>query len=504
MQTHENTYNQLPEHCWPLDAISGIEEKLCHYTGSSSFDLMRRAGEALFNLLQQHYPATQHCLILCGRGNNGGDGYILAALASSVGIKVTIVDAGGESKTPSEAQQAIAHLPRDNKISQLNQSQSWPLDVDIIVDALCGIGLQHAPRDTYRRLIELANQHIAPVIAVDIPSGLNGMTGQVAGAAIRATLTLTFLTLKPGLLTGQGRAYTGKLYYADLGSSAILDNVPAPIHCLQSGQLQQWLPARSPVAHKGDMGKVVVIGGAKGTAGAIRLAGEAALRSGAGLVRVLTHATNITPLLASCPELMTDELTPETMEDALAWADVIAIGPGLGQTEWGKSALQQVKLSKKPMVWDADALNLLAIDPDKRQNRILTPHPGEAARLLGVSIAQVEADRLESARQLVARFGGIVVLKGAGTVIASEGQPLAIAYVGNAGMASGGMGDVLTGVISALMAQRLSLWQAACTGVVAHGHAADLDAHQHGMRGMLARDVIQQLRISVNPKTYND
>ncbi len=227
------------------------------------------------------------------------------------------------------------------------------------------------------------------------------------------------------------------------------------------------------------------------------MAGEAALRSGAGLVRVLTHGENIAPIITARPELMVHELTPQTLEESLEWADVVVIGPGLGQQAWGKQALQKVENFRKPMLWDADALNLLAINPDKRHNRILTPHPGEAARLLNCSVAEIESDRLLSAQRLVKRYGGVVVLKGAGTVVASETQ--GIIDAGNAGMASGGMGDVLSGIIGALLGQKLPLYDAACAGCVAHGAAADAVARQRGTRGMLATDLFCTLRRVVNP-----
>lgn len=491
--------DQLPSHCWPVDHIAELEQKLCRLHDGSPYTLMWQAGEALATLVAEHFANTRHCLVLCGTGNNGGDGFVLASLLHQAGICVTVVEATRHHERPAEAARAKAYWDNIARHPSLSAGDPWPDDIDLIVDALFGIGLRQAPREESQALIDLANRHAAPVLAVDIPSGLAAQTGQPLGAVIQATATLTFITLKPGLLTGKGRAYSGKLWVADLGLSHLLPQLSPPIECLTARQLPRWLPQRQASAHKGDMGKVVVIGGAEGTAGAIRLSGEAALRSGAGLVRVLTHASNIVPLLAARPELMVAELTSQSLGDALDWADIVAIGPGLGQSDWAKNALKDVKLSKKIMVWDADALNLLAIEPDKRQNRVLTPHPGEAARLLGISVAEVEADRLSAAHQLVERFGGVAVLKGSGTLITDGTSATSIAYVGNPGMASGGMGDVLTGVVTAFLGQGLKPFEAACAAVVAHGHAADLVADDHGMRGMLALDVIEKLRISVNP-----
>ena len=244
----------------------------------------------------------------------------------------------------------------------------------------------------------------------------------------------------------------------------------------------------------------MIIGGDHGTAGAIRMTGEAALRAGAGLVRVLTRSENIAPLLTARPELMVHELTMDSLAESLEWADVVVIGPGLGQQEWGKKALQKVENFRKPMLWDADALNLLAINPDKRHNRVITPHPGEAARLLGCSVAEIESDRLHCAKRLVQRYGGVAVLKGAGTVVAAHPDALGIIDAGNAGMASGGMGDVLSGIIGALLGQKLSPYDAACAGCVAHGAAADVLAARFGTRGMLATDLFSTLQRIVNPE----
>ena len=499
MQDISTVSDQLPSHCWPIDHFAELEQRLCRLHDCSPYTLMWQAGEALATLVTKSFSSTRHCLVLCGTGNNGGDGFVLASLLHQAGIRVTVVEATPRHERPVEAARAKARWNDVAPHASLCVDDPWPSDIDLIVDALFGIGLRQAPNEESQRLIELANRHSAPVLAVDIPSGLEAQTGQPLGSVIKAVATLTFITLKPGLLTGKGRAYSGKLWVADLGLSHLLPQLSPPIECLTARQLSQWLPQRQASAHKGDMGKVVIIGGAEGTAGAIRLSGEAALRSGAGLVRVLTHHSNIVPLLAARPELMVAELTARSLDEALDWADVVAIGPGLGQSDWAKNALKEVKLSKKFMVWDADALNLLAIEPDKRQNRVLTPHPGEAARLLGITVAEVEADRLAAAHQLVERFGGVAVLKGSGTLITDGSSVISIAYVGNPGMASGGMGDVLTGVVTAFLGQGLEPLEAARAAVVAHGHAADLVADDHGMRGMLALDVIEKLRISVNP-----
>lgn len=459
---------------------------------------MQRAGAAAFNLARELYPHTQHWLVACGYGNNGGDGYVVARLAQAAGIRVTLLALESDKPLPEEA--ACAREAWLDAAGVIHSAEHiWPDDIDLVIDGLLGTGINSSPRNGPAQLIEKCNQHSAPVVALDIPSGLLAETGATPGAVINASHTITFIALKPGLLTGKARDVVGKLHFHALGLEAWLQGQTAPIRRVDSAQLAGWLPPRKPTSHKGTNGRLVIIGGDHGTAGAIRMAGEAALRAGAGLVRVLTRLENVAPLLTARPELMVQELTPQALEESLEWADVVVIGPGLGQQEWGKKALQKVECSRKPMLWDADALNLLAINPDKRQNRVITPHPGEAARLLNCSASQIESDRLLSADRLVKRYGGIVVLKGAGTVVASQNGECALVDVGNAGMSSGGMGDVLSGIIGALLAQKLTPYDAVCAGCVAHGAAADVLAHRFGMRGMLASDLLSTLYPFVNP-----
>ncbi|EMK5831299.1 bifunctional ADP-dependent NAD(P)H-hydrate dehydratase/NAD(P)H-hydrate epimerase [Citrobacter sedlakii] len=488
----------IPHSLWPADDIRGLEQEAADTLGLTLFELMLRAGEAAFDVARESWPYARHWLVLCGHGNNGGDGYVVARLAKAAGINVTLLAQESEKPLPEEAEQAreawlnaggIIHAPEI----------IWPEKVDLIVDALLGTGLTQAPREPIATLIAQANAHPAPVLAVDIPSGLLAQTGATPGAVIDADRTVTFIALKPGLLTGKARDVVGELHFNALGLEEWLAGQASPIRRVDASLLAQWLAPRRPTSHKGDHGRLAIVGGDHGTAGAIRMAGEAALRTGAGLVRVLTRRENIAPLLTARPELMVYELTSQTLDESLEWADVVVIGPGLGQAEWGKKALQKVENFRKPMLWDADALNLLAINPDKRHNRVITPHPGEAARLLGCSVAEIESDRLLSAQRLVKRYGGVAVLKGAGTVVAAEPNALGIIDAGNAGMASGGMGDVLSGIIAALLGQKLTPYDAACAGCVAHGAAADVLAARFGMRGMLATDLFSTLQRIVNP-----
>lgn len=464
----------------------------------SLYQLMERAGEAAFLLCRKCYPDARHWLILCGHGNNGGDGYVTARYARQQGIEVTLISCGDVQTLPAEARQARDHWINSGG-AILPDNAIWSKQYDLIIDGLLGTGIQSAPKAPYAALIQAANNYGAPIVALDIPSGLNANTGAASGDVIHADQTMTFVALKSGLLTGIARNVVGTLHYHSLGLSHWLAEQPAQIQRMTAADLSQWIKPRRPCSHKGDQGKLLVVGGEIGTGGAIRMAGEAALRTGSGLVRVLTRIEHIAPILAARPELMVKPLNQESLASGIDWADVIAIGPGLGQSEWAQQALQQVMQSDKPMLWDADALNLLAISPDKRQNRIITPHSGEAARLLQCDIQQIESDRLHSVQQLAQRYGGVVVLKGAGTIIAAEDRRMAIADVGNAGMASGGMGDVLSGIIASLAGQGLSLFDAATAGCVVHGAAADIVAARQGERGMIATDLLPEIPKLVNP-----
>lgn len=487
----------IPHSIWHADDLRHAEKEAADSLGITLYELMQRAGEAAFNVTRTAYPESSHWLILCGHGNNGGDGYVVARLAVAAGIHVTLLALESDKPLPEEASAAREAWLNAGGVIHATDIV-WPEEIDVIIDGLLGTGLRSAPRDPVATLIARANAHSAPVVALDIPSGLMAQTGTTPGAVIQAAHTVAFIALKPGLLTGKARDVTGTLHHNALGLESWLAGQETHVSRVDASLLAQWLPPRRPTSHKGDHGRLVIIGGDHGTAGAIRMTGEAALRCGAGLVRVLTRIENSAPIITARPELMVHELTPQSLEESLEWADVVVIGPGLGQQAWGKQGLQKVENFRKPMLWDADALNLLAINPDKRHNRILTPHPGEAARLLNCSVAEIESDRLLSARRLVKRYGGVAVLKGAGTVVASD-EALGIVDAGNAGMASGGMGDVLSGIIGALLGQKLPLYDAACAGCVAHGVAADKLAARYGTRGMLATDLFCTLRRVVNP-----
>lgn len=467
-----------------------------HY-GIPAYTLMTRAGQATFECIRQHWSASRSVVVLCGSGNNGGDGYVIARLALQAGWQVTLLSLVDSTRLQGAAQQACQDfLAAGGNVEAF--ADQLPL-ADVMVDALLGTGLDRPVSGAYASAIALLNRQHAPVVAVDIPSGLQADTGQPCGDAVFASMTVTYIGWKAGLFTGVARDYGGILHFARLDvPDAVYAQVLTTMHLLGQHTVCEHVPPRRRSAHKGHSGHSLLVGGAPGMSGAIRLAGEAALRAGSGLVSIATHPDHAAFLNLHRPELMVHAVdSPAGLRPLLARMDAIGIGPGLAQSAWSRQLLTLIQQATPPKVLDADALNLLAQTRSQRDDWILTPHPGEAARLLASDTPSVEYDRIAAARRLQHEYGGVIVLKGAGTLIAST-QGIAICPAGNPGMASGGMGDALTGIITALLAQGLGLVAAAETGVWLHAHAADLAAVDGGERGLLASDLIAHLREAFN------
>lgn len=476
-----------------LDKIA-IED---YKTGGAN--LMEHAGAAAFSVLQSRWPAARRVTVVCGGGNNGGDGYVLARLAHAAGYEVTALHVTPPENLRGDARVAADKLTASGKKPEpYTKSKLDP--TDLIVDALLGTGLDREVAGELGAVINDINASGIPVLSLDIPSGLNSDTGQVMGLAITAEATVTFIGLKQGLFTGAGPACTGKLFFSDLEvPPEIYTRVAAAALRVNHESEKMLLKRRSRTAHKGNFGHVLVVGGDSGYVGAARLAAEAAARVGAGLVSVATHGQHAAAICAARPELMVHAVaTGAQLLPLLKRANCIAMGPGLGQSEWSAQLFATIMETRLPLVMDADALNLLAADPVRRDNWILTPHPGEAARMLACKSAAIQADRYTAARNLQNRFGGVIVLKGSGTLIVDATQVLAVCDGGNPGMASGGMGDVLTGVIAGLVAQGYGLPEAARLGVCVHAAAGDAAAGE-GERGLLAGDLMPWLRRLVNP-----
>lgn len=489
----------LPYSLYRAADVRELDRQAIEVQGIPGETLMERAGAAAFALLRSRWPAARRIVVLCGLGNNGGDGYVVARLAQEAGLSVRLLSVGDPDKLKGDAHGAAGRARAAGLVCEPFDAE-LPAEADAAVDALFGTGLDRPVEGAYREAIEWVNAAAVPVLAIDIPSGLHADSGAVMGAAVRAAATITFIGVKQGLLTGDAPDCCGDLHFDDL-------KVPAAVHAavrpaarrVDLEGLALLLPRRSRTAHKGHFGHVLVIGGDHGFAGAARMAAEAAARCGAGLISVATRAAHAPILAASRPELMCHAAdSPESLAPVLARATTLAVGPGLGQGEWGRALLAHVLELDLPMVLDADALNLLAAEPVRKDSWVLTPHPGEAARLLGCPTSEVQADRYGAARELQGRYGGVVVLKGAGTVIAEAGGEPAVCGGGNPGMASGGMGDVLTGTVAGLLAQGLGPGDAARTGVCLHAAAADRAAEQ-GERGLLATDLMPWLRRLANP-----
>jgi NAD(P)H-hydrate epimerase len=452
--------------------------------------LMARAARGAFRFLLGQCPAPTRLQVLCGPGNNGGDGLLLAALAKERGICVEVYLIAGEPRS-NDARAAAARARAGGLELQIFSAAAL-VDDGVVVDAMLGTGISGTLRDEYLSAIRAVNCLSAPVLALDVPTGIDSDTGAICGDAILARWTMSFITRKRGLYTAEGAAYAGERQLDTLGvATAAFAAAGAACELLQLDLELQSLPLRSVSSHKGSFGRCLLVGGDHGMGGAIMLAAEAALRSGVGLARVATRSEHLAPLLARLPEVMASAVEHRNaLMPMLDWADAIAVGPGLGQNAWGEQMLQACLAAGKPLLIDADALNLLAKGDgwELPAGSVITPHPGEAARLLGERTAAVQADRFSAAQRL-SQFSAAVVLKGNGSIIAGDGG-LSLCAAGNPGMASGGMGDVLSGIIGGLMAQGVPANRAARLGTLLHAMAGDNAAAAVGQPGLLASDLV--------------
>ncbi len=523
--------------------VRRLDEVAISGHGIPGIKLMQRAGRAICDEIAGKFPAAKRWLVLCGAGNNGGDGYIAAALAQQAGLKVEVWALkapralGGDARLAAQQWLEVGgEVHAWSAHGQKFAASARGAECDLIIDALLGTGLDSAPRGDYADAVGWINDQSCVIVSADIPSGLNADNGCALGRAVRADLTVTFVALKRGLFTADGPDYTGLVSFSDLQIPAtVIDSADI---AAESGRLigenylaERLLP-RTRNAHKGHFGHLLAVGGNTGMSGAVRLCGEAALRSGAGKVTCLTHAAHAEMVNFACPELMVRTVVESgDLAGQTRGADILVLGTGLGLTKWSRDLFQTCINSPLPMVIDADGLNLLALDEveseafnDRLGRRwILTPHPAEAGRLMGSDTASIQADRVGAAQALAEKFGAIIVLKGCGTVIAGPGNTYAICSLGNPGMATAGSGDVLSGVIGALIGQagmsgRLfrtarqadegpdllpdslpDLWSCALAGVAAHAAAGDRAAAAVGERGLLASDIIARLPAVLNP-----
>jgi len=492
-----NTQLPLSSRLFCASGVAAIDAA-AQAAGHSSQQLMSRAAHAALEEIEREFGQELPLLIACGGGNNGGDGYALAALASGRGRAVAVAELGDLSSL-SEASRAARDFAQNSTVEWVGTVAALLDDREgIVVDALLGIGAQGALRGHYSEAVETINASGLSVVALDVPTGLCATTGS-GEIVVEADLTVTFIAAKLGLFTGRGADVAGEVVLHTLDIDETLFETVDPVaEIIDRDEALELLPLRSSNAHKGLFGHVMIVGGDYGGGGAVALAAEAALRSGAGLVSVATRPEHVGAVLARSPEAMVYGVTSgQDLEQLLQSPSVIVIGPGLGQSAWSEQLLQQVLKTEVPLLLDADALNILAAGRlqvrRSLEDSIITPHPGEATRLLQRSSNAIQSDRPAAVRDLQALWQCTSVLKGVGTLVAPHNGSLALCAEGNPGMASPGMGDLLSGLIGGLMAQKLQTGDAARLGVALHAAAGDRALQSCGERSLLASDLIPLL-----------
>jgi len=472
-------------------------EALAQQHGVSETVLMQRAGQAALHILKNAWPQARYVTVLCGPGNNGGDGYVLAYLAHRLGLHVVVQHVGSCDKLSVAAKAALTLCQKEQ--IHIEPFQGQLKLADVIVDALFGIGLTGTVSDEYVSAIQAINEAPAPVLALDIPSGVHADTASFDTIAVNADVTATFIGLKLGLLTGKGLEMSGKVIVNHLDlPKELFEQVPHIGKTCAFSDFKTLLPKRLLNANKSDFGHLLIVGGTIGFNGAVRITAEAALKLGTGLVTVATHPHHAALVNIHYPEIMSHPIAnAKQLDKLIEKATAIVVGPGLGQDAWARSLFKRVLVTKKPLVVDADALNLLAKKPMRKDHWVLTPHPGEAARLLQTTTDKVQANRSQAVESLYKTYGGVCLLKGAGTFIQSQASTLRVLRDGNPGMASAGMGDALCGMIGGLLAQGFSLLDATVKGSALHARAADITA-KDGEHGLLATDVITVMKQLLN------
>ena len=496
-----------------------LDRRTIHEAGVPGKTLMERAGAGVVSAMGKTFDTLKGktVTVFCGKGNNGGDGFVVARLLRQKGSAVQVCllaharDLKGDAKLM--YQRFIKGAGRSKVLSNPSPDRVHRLvrDSHVLVDALLGTGTSSPVTGPYQEAIQAMNSSEAPIVAVDLPSGIDADTGDTLGTAIQADLTVTFGNPKLGLFLGAGIDHAGRVHCVDIGiPSQYVEDLPVPIEMLTPTMIRPWLPKRPASSHKGTFGHAGIIAGSSGKSGAAALAAKAALRAGAGLVTVATPSSVQASIAPGIPEVMTLPL-PETADhtlsrDALPLLQTflpsrssIGIGPGLStQTETAGVVRTLIDQCDRPLVIDADALNALAGHTSLLRSRpispILTPHPGEMARLLGESTAAaVNRNRLGIARDFARTHSSVVVLKGARTIVAHPQGATSISPTGNPGMATAGTGDVLTGILTGLLAQGVSPWEAAQSGVFLHGLAGDLAARVYGYPSLMASDLLAYL-----------
>ncbi len=503
------------------EQIKSIDRRAIKEFGIPGPVLMESAATAVMTEMEDFFDglAGMKVGIICGKGNNGGDGLALARrlIIRGVPVRVALLSSFGAVKDEAKVNLSIlrktgVEIVQEASIGAITDVVAWS---DILVDALLGVGLSTPLKGAYAFAVDLMNKSGKPLVAVDMPTGINADTGEVMGSAVRADLTVTFALLKRGLVLNPGVQHAGTVRIADIGIPVeVVEKEKINAHLLDHGYAWGLIGRRATDAHKGDFGHLMIVAGSLGKAGAAVMAARGALRSGAGLVSVATPNSLVPIIQQQIFEAMCipsaesiDGTIGMGAEDELLKASTkmnsCAIGPGLSThyetVQMVRMFIQRLTI---PMVIDADGLNALAgsLELLKKAKApvIMTPHPGELGRLLGISSSDVQKNRIDVASEFTAKYKVILVLKGAGTVIATPDGRLFVNSTGNPGMATGGTGDVLTGMIGSLLAQGYTAAQAACLGVYLHGLAGDLAAKEKGEAGMIAGDLIEKIPEAIN------
>ena len=478
--------------------------------GISGYSLMQMAAEFTLDVILREFSPVEELIIFCSKGKNSGDGFLLGSFAKEFGLEVTIVMSNTSNVIKGVSRKAFEEM-KDSKVKIISTKSVEKLKVSnkaVIVDALIGTGLKGNLKKNIKESILALNKLGVklPVLSLDIPSGVNPDTGDADDIAVYADITATFVAQKRGCFTSVGKKFSGEIIYSDLEiPKNLFSKITSTSYVVDYEDSISKVVYREQDAHKGHFGNVVIVGGDRGLGGAGLLSSRAAVYSGAGLTSLVTRPEHVSASLVSCPEVMVKGVdSGQDIEEHLVKPDVIAIGPGLGQSAWSEQMIQRVfwEAEKRDVsvIMDADALNLLTklkLSSNLPKRLILTPHPGEAARLLNTSVAVIESNRFSAAAKIQKKFNATVVLKGSGTVICHKSggtQKWGICDSGNPGMATGGMGDVLTGIIAGLLAQGLTLKEAAEAGVDLHAKAADQASLEFGEAGLTSSDVINELK----------
>lgn len=499
-----------------------VDRRTIEQVGVPGLVLMETAGRALVRVVEARRGADlwRGAVVVAGPGNNGGDGFVAARVLHARSVPVRVFLFGGAERLKGDA----AH---NREILRKTAGDAVPVDElhgepdlqklraalsasGVCIDSLFGTGLTRPLEGLAASVVESMNASPRPPVAMDIPSGVNGTTGAINGVAVKAEATVCAGFLKRGLVLYPGAACCGELYVAEIGFPPALGvEVADGVELVEPAQVQAWLPAREPTAHKGSAGRLTIVAGSDGMTGAAMLTARGALRTGAGLVTLCLPATLHGHLHEAPLEALTRaipdggqgafvEASLAALMSAVGSADAVAVGPGAGRGDSTRAVLARLLDGVQvAAVVDADALRALPLLTTKRPDRVLTPHPGEMSSLIDRDVREILADPIGAARACASRWQAVALLKGAHTVVAAPDGRVRINFTGNPGMASGGMGDTLTGIIASLLAQGVSAFDAASAGAFIHGRSADLWAGARGQRGLLAHDVADSVPAAV-------